>query len=64
MRSSLARGVVPWSTLGNAVLVFLGILLLAFGYYDGNRLSLYAGLVVIVAGTLFAVLRIVRGGRA
>jgi hypothetical protein len=59
MRRNATRG-----EIGVAVVLLLGVLALAYGYFQQSKIGFYGGLVVTAAGVLISVLRIVmRGNR-
>jgi hypothetical protein len=50
--------------VGLAILLLVGVLLVGYGFLQNSRVGLYAGVLVIVAGVLCGVVRIIsrRGG--
>jgi hypothetical protein len=51
-RSSTPRRKVSRRSIVAAIVMFVGILLLALGYYGGRRTFLYAGLVLFLLGVI------------
>ena len=43
-----------------AAVLLLGLLLVAYGYFQQNTIGLYVGLLIIVAGVLNGVLQIIQ----
>ncbi len=50
------RTKVPSRTIGSAIVMFAGIVLLAYGYFQDARAILYAGLVMTLAGVLTGII--------
>jgi hypothetical protein len=42
-----------------AVVLLIGVVLIAIGYYGQSKLALYLGLFVVVAGTITGIVRVV-----
>jgi hypothetical protein len=63
VRSSSTNAIVTTSQIVNTVVLLLGILWVAFGYYGANEAALFAGLIVTAAGVLNGVMRIIRDVR-
>jgi len=50
---------VPRGHIVLAIVLFIGVLILAFGYYQQNRIGFYLGLFVIIAGVLNGIVHII-----
>ena len=46
-----------------ALVCLVGIIVLSAGYFSGNRIALYAGLLITLAGVLTGIVQIVAGKR-
>ena len=49
----------PKADTALATVLLIGILILAYGYYQQSHIAFYLGLIVIVAGVLSGILRII-----
>lgn len=64
MRTTRTRSNVSWGQLGLATVLLLGVLVIAYGYFQQSKAGLYVGLVLTAAGVLNGVIQIViRGHR-
>jgi hypothetical protein len=59
VRTTLPNSNVTKSQLGMAIVVLIGILVVAYGYFRQSKAGLYVGLLVTVAGVLYGVIQIV-----
>jgi hypothetical protein len=57
MHATHARSRVTWDQVGLAALLLCGVLLVAYGYLQPNKIALYAGLCVTTAGVLLGIVR-------
>jgi hypothetical protein len=63
MRRSPALERVAGNQIGMAAVLLLGVLLMAGGWFQLNRLGLTAGLLVTLAGVMAGIVAIVAGRR-
>jgi drug/metabolite transporter (DMT)-like permease len=59
MRTTPVRGRVSRSRLAVAVILLLGIVVVAYGYGRQSDIALYAGLLITVAAVLVGIVQIV-----
>ena len=59
MRTAIPRPVVTNGQLLNAIVLLVGVLLIAYGFFHPSAISFYAGLFVILSGVLYGVIGIV-----
>jgi len=58
------RGVVSRGQLAAAGVLLVGVIVLGYGYFQQNKIGLYGGLAVTLAGALNGLVQILtRGGR-
>ncbi len=51
-------------SIGIGVVLFLGLLVVATGYFSNNHLVLYSGLLITLAGSILGVLRLIGNGNS
>jgi len=59
---AFTRSDVSRSEIGTATVLLLGVLGIAYGYFQPNKVVMYVGLILTAAGVLNGVLRIVMHG--
>ena len=59
MRTEPNRKKIPAKYVVIAVVLLLGIMVLAYGYFNESKIGLYVGLLVTAAGVLVGVLQMV-----
>lgn len=62
MRPAIGAKRVTRSQLGLAAVLLVGVLTIAYGYFNPSRIAFYAGLFLTVAGVITGVVHIVTHG--
>jgi len=58
------RGVISGAQIVVAGVLLVGVVILGYGFFEQNTIGLYVGLVVILAGVLNGLVRILARGKS